>query len=74
MNVEFEPEIEWDGQFLLRWAIVDGKRTQVRVSCEMIHGLPMYNDAIEREIQRDKEDIFERLKPSILVDLSCNKK
>jgi hypothetical protein len=34
----------------------------------------MYNDAIEREIQRDKEDIFERLKPSILVDLSCNKK
>ena len=53
---------------------LDGKRTQVRVSCEMIHGLPMYNDAIEREIQRDKEDIFERLKPSILVDLSCNKK
>jgi hypothetical protein len=74
MNVEFEPEIEWDGQFLSRWAIVEGKRTQVRVPREMINGLPMYNDAIEREIQRDKEDIFERLKPSILVDLSCNKK
>jgi hypothetical protein len=74
MNVEFEPEIEWDGQFISRWAIVDGKRTQIRVPREMIHGLPMYNDAIEREIQRNKEDIFERLKPGILLDLSCNKK
>jgi hypothetical protein len=74
MNVEFEREIEWDGQFLSRWAIVEGKRTQVRVPREMIYGLPMYSDAIEREIQRDKEDIFERLKPSILVDLLYNKK
>jgi hypothetical protein len=74
MNVEFEREIEWDGQFLSRWAIVEGKRTQVRVPRKMIYGLPMYSDAIEREIQRDKEDIFERLKPSILVDLLYNKK
>lgn len=74
MNVEFEPEIEWDGQYLSRWAIVDGNRTQVRVPREMIHNMPMYNDAIEREIQRDKEDIFEKLKPNILADLLNDKK
>lgn len=74
MNVEFDPEIEWDGQFLSRWATVDGNRTQIRVPREVIHHIPMYNDAIEREIQRDKEDIFEKLKPSILVNLSNVKK
>jgi hypothetical protein len=70
MNIEFEPEIEWDGQSISRWAIIDGKRIQVRLPRDLIHSITIYNDAIDREIERDKEDIFEKLKPSILADLS----
>lgn len=70
MSVEFEPEITWDGNAILRWAIVNGERIQIRIPREVVHTLPMHNDALEREIDRDKEEIFERLKPKLLADLS----
>lgn len=68
MSVEFEPEIEWDGKSLSRWAVIKGNRIHIRLSREMIHSIPIYNDAIGWEIERYKADIFERLKPDLLAN------
>lgn len=56
--------IEWDGTFLIGWATVEEKLVQVRVSREMIRAMPMYNDILDWEIERYKEEIFERLRPT----------
>lgn len=70
MIVEFETEITWDGNSLLVWATVNGERIRVRIPCEVVHTLPMYNDATEKEIEYGKQEIFERLKPKLSADLS----
>lgn len=72
MSVEFEPEIEWDGTSLSRWAVSRGNRIHIRLPREMIHSIPIYNDAIGWEIERYKADIFERLKPKLLADLNVD--
>jgi hypothetical protein len=72
MSVEFEPEIEWDGTSLSRWAVIRGNRIHIRLLREMIHSIPIYNDAIGWEIERYKADIFERLKPKLLADLNVD--
>jgi hypothetical protein len=69
MSVEFDPEIEWNGQSLSRWANVRGKRIQVHLTREMIHNIPAYSDALDWEIERHKADIFERLKPKVFAGL-----
>lgn len=66
MSVQIEPEIHWDGRTLVGWVLVDGRRTMLCATREMIHGLSMYNDAIGWEIERYKSDIFERLIPQLL--------
>jgi hypothetical protein len=66
MKVEFESDIQWDGTTLSRWAVVEGQRVQLNASREMIHRLPLYNDAVGWEIERHKNDIFERLKFELL--------
>ena len=70
--MEFEPKIEWDGTSLSRWAVIGGNRIQVHLTREMIHSIPIYNDAIGWEIERYKADIFERLKPKILANLDVD--
>jgi hypothetical protein len=45
-----------------------GNRIHIRLSREMIHSIPIYNDAIGWEIERHKADIFERMKPDLLAN------
>lgn len=63
-----DSEIEWDTriQMLSGWVAWNGARIQVRIPRDLIHTIPFYNDAIESEIERFKDDILERLKPVIL--------
>ena len=61
MSVQIEPEIHWDGRTLVGWVMIDGRRTMLCATREMVHSLSMYNDAIGWEIERHKSDIFERL-------------
>jgi hypothetical protein len=61
----FESEIKWctKTQTLSGWTTVNGTQVHVSLPRNMIHRIPMYNDAIEREIEHYKSDIIERLKP-----------
>ena len=60
-----ESDLKWcsETQTLSGWASVNGIRTHVSVPREMIHRLPVYNDAVEWEIERYKSDIIQRLQP-----------
>ena len=72
VSVEFEPKIGWDGTSLSRWAVIGGNRVHIKLPREMIHSIPIYNDAIGSEIERYKADIFERLKPKLLAYLDVD--
>ena len=72
MKVEFDPEIRWNGEALSRWATVDGRRLVISLTRDIIHSIPIYNDAIGWEIERYGFDIFERSKPQLLASLSAS--
>ena len=58
--------LKWDPdtQTITGWAEIRGERVFICVPREMIHSkLPIYNDAIERELEKFKNDIVERLMP-----------
>jgi hypothetical protein len=61
MSLQLE-SILWDGTSLSA-IIADGNR---RITCmiprDTVHALPFYNDAVGWEIDRYKQDIFERVK------------
>ena len=66
MSVEFEQEIAWDGSRLSVWARRGMDRVLCLVPRDAIHCIHIYNDAIGREIERDRLDIFERLRPVLI--------
>jgi hypothetical protein len=57
--------IAWNGDVLTAIIATDGRRVTCSIERDAIHTLPMYNDAVEWEIERHKIDIFDRLKPML---------
>ena len=60
-----QSNVKWDSksQTLSGWASIGENRIRVRIPRVVIHSISIYNDALEWEIERHKEDIIERLKP-----------
>jgi hypothetical protein len=71
-DIQFENEIEWDGKRLSVWAVTHRGRVLCEVPRDTIHMLSIYNDAIEGEIKRDRHDIFERLRPALVIKIAQN--
>jgi hypothetical protein len=71
-DIQFENEISWNGSSLLVWAVTHRGRILCEVPRNTIHSLSIYNDAIEREIERDRQDIFERLRPALVAKIAQN--
>jgi hypothetical protein len=69
VDIRFENEIQWDGEKLSVWAATRRGRIMCRIPRDTIHVLGIYNDAIEREIYRDRQDIFERLRPALIAKI-----
>lgn len=64
MSVEREKDIEWDGTILRGWVTVDGKPVKVSADRKTIHEhAPGWNDALTWEIERHRDEIFEKLAP-----------
>lgn len=56
--------IEWDGTALSGWINLDGTPTKVSADRETIHAhAPGFSDALGREIDRHRDEIFEKLLP-----------
>jgi len=65
----FESDIKWctKTQTLSGWTTVRGAQVHIRVPRDMIHSIPMYNDAVEWEIEQYKSDIIQRLGPYLVA-------
>ena len=55
-------------QTLEGWTEFGGRKIYVRITREMVHSLSVYNDAVGWEIERFKDDIVQRLAPSLLQE------
>ena len=59
--------VEWDGEALTGWVIINNRPTKVRATIDMIHDhAPGFNDAVVWEIQRYRNEIFDKLVPLLV--------
>jgi hypothetical protein len=65
MPMRIEGEIAWDGQALSALVTAGGDPILCIVPREIVHGVSPYLDAIDREIERDKAEILDRMGPII---------
>jgi hypothetical protein len=71
-DIQFDNEIAWDGERLSVLAVTHRGRIVCEIPRDTIHMLSIYNDATEREIKRDRQDIFERLRPALVAKVVRN--
>jgi hypothetical protein len=72
MSLEIE-SIVWDGQQLIAVLRTEDARMTYTVQRDIIHTIPIYNDAVGWEIDRYKADIFRRVQPLLEPVPACNR-
>ena len=74
-EIQFDSEIQWDGNHLSVWAVNNGARILCKIPRATIHEVPLFGDALTREIAGDGLEIFDRLRPAptakIVREASC---
>jgi hypothetical protein len=70
-EIKLENDVQWDGERLLVWGVSPKSRFLCEIPRETIHCIRLYSDAITREIARDKEEIIDRLRPSIIAKVAA---
>lgn len=71
-SIEFVGKIEWDGKAIVVGAATPFGRVSCRIPRETIHALPIYSDALEREIRLERHLILERLAPAQRAKISVS--
>jgi len=71
-GVEFVGEVEWDGKAIVVGAETPFGHVSCRIPRETIHALPIYSDALEREIRLERQLILERLAPALGAKISIS--
>ncbi|RQH14796.1 hypothetical protein [Bradyrhizobium sp. RP6] len=71
-DIEFVGEIEWDGKAIVVGAATPFGHVSCRIPRETIHALPVYSDALEREIRLERHLILERLAPALRTKISTS--
>jgi hypothetical protein len=61
-DIRFETDVEWDGKCITVWALSAGRRVKCVIPRATIHAIPLFDDAITREIDRDRGEIVDRLR------------
>lgn len=71
-DIEFVGEVVWDGKAIVVGAATPFGHISCRISRETIHALPVYSDALEREIRLERRLILERLAPALRAKISSS--
>lgn len=58
MAVKLLSDLNWDGKALSALALVDGHQVALRISRDVVHGLPTFGDVVAWEIERFKDEIL----------------
>jgi hypothetical protein len=69
-EVKLENDVQWDGERLLVWAVTSTSRVLCEIPRDTIHRVPLYSDAITREIARDKYEIVDRLRLHVIAKVA----
>jgi hypothetical protein len=69
-EVRLDDDIQWDGDQLAVWVTAGQKRVFCTIPRETIHSIPTFDDALTREIARDRSEIVDRLRPSIMAKIA----
>jgi hypothetical protein len=68
-EIQFDSEIQWDGNNLSVWAVSNGARILCKIPRATIHEVRLFGDALAREIARDRLEIFDRLRPALTAKI-----
>ncbi|RTE92017.1 hypothetical protein [Bradyrhizobium sp. LVM 105] len=71
-DIEFVGEVEWDGKAIVIRAVTPSGHVSCRIPRETIHAIPIYSDALEREIRLERRLILERLAPALCAKISTS--
>lgn len=64
LSISRTQTFEWDGKALSGWVNLDGTPTKVSADRQTIHThAPGFSDALDWEIDRHRDEIFEKLLP-----------
>jgi hypothetical protein len=72
-EIKLENDIQWDGERLLVWATTPTSRILCEIPRDTIHHIRLYSDAISREIARDREEIIDRVRSSVISKVANSK-
>ncbi len=64
--IQLENDVQWDGKCITVWAVTEQRRVKCEIPRATVHSIPLFADALTREIDRDRREIVDRLR-SILV-------
>jgi hypothetical protein len=68
-EIQFDSDIQWDGNHLSVWAVNKGARILCRIPRATIHEVPPFGDVLTREIARDRVEIFDRLRAALTAKI-----
>jgi hypothetical protein len=68
--VQLDNEILWDGDSIVVWASSEQGRIKCEIPRNTIHSMPLFADAITREIDRDRKEIVDRLRSILLAKMA----
>jgi len=64
MSIKVNGPVEWDGNTLAGWIIINGKAQKFTADRDTIHKYaPGFSDALSWEMDRHRSEIFEKLVP-----------
>jgi hypothetical protein len=64
MSFDTNRPVQWDGELLSGWIAIGGVPTKMQANRDTIHRYARgFNDAVTWEIDRHRDEIFERLVP-----------
>jgi hypothetical protein len=69
-HIQFENNIQWDGKCITVWAVTERGRIKCEIPRATVHSIPRFADAITREIERDRKEIVDRLRPILFAKVA----
>ena len=60
--IQLENDVQWDGNCIIVWAVTERSRVKCVIPRATVHSIPLFADALTREIDRDRREIVDRLR------------
>jgi hypothetical protein len=68
--MQFENDVQWDGNCITVWVVTERGRIKCVIPRATVHSIPLFADAITREIDRDRMEIVDRLRSMLIAKVA----